>query len=235
MRRTLALLPALALFLAACQVEERPAPTTDAATTAEVGPMAEEFRTDMTARLNDIQQDIAEIEERVQDPAYPGDNEDLMYRARELRDEHGDLQRRLGELDTTTHDAFRNDYESFLRDLQGLELRTERALIVAGRTPQEVRETVESRLQRIDDRSGRWATTAQADAMDWRQDYQDRRAELERQLAEMEQAAPGDFPSARQSVEGAYSDLRDRVYRAERDHYDATFAHTATTDGTTAY
>lgn len=230
MPRTLPFLTVLALLLlAACQVEERPATPADDAT-VDVGPMAEEFRTDMTARLNAIQEDIAQIEQRVQDPAYPGDREDLLNRARELRDEHADLQRRLNELDTTTQDAFRNDYEAFLRDLQGLELRTERALIVAGRTPEEVRQTVEQRVQRVDDRAGRWTTET-----DWRRDVQDLRAELERELTEMEQAAPNDFPSARQDVERAYSNLRDRVYRAEREHYDATFARAHTTNTTTTY
>jgi len=262
MRRTLALLPALALLLlAACQVEERPATTTDV-TTADHTMMAEEFRTDMTSRLNDIQSDIAEIEQRVQDPAYPGDRDDLVNRARELRDEHASIQRRLTEFGTTAtgtttapgttadpatgttatgtttgrdnvlaDDAFRSDHEGILRDVQGLELRTERALIVAGRTVDEVRSTVEDRMGRIDDHSGRWTTTA----TDWRRDAQDHRARVERELAELQTVPAGNFESARQDVEQAYADYRDRVYAAERDHYDTTYAHTGTTTGTTAY
>lgn len=125
-------------------------------------------------------------------------------------------------------------FEGLLSDVQGLELRTERMLIEASTSADEVRSTVQENLTSIDQLTNRF-TQAEAG---WRESYQERRQELEEQLTELETATADNFESARSDVESAYADLRDLVYSAERDHYSTAFASTdtgATTGTTTTY
>jgi len=226
-----ALLAGAMLTLGACRVDDTRTTTTTTTADPAVGAPtahAEEFRGEMQSRLSDVADDLAEAERRAAAPAVAAHRDDHTNRVAELREEHRDLERRLMELDVTTHDAFRNDYRSFLEDVQGLELRTERLLIVASGSADQVVSTVEQRMGDIDTRTGRWTTTDG----DWRQRYQDRRASVEARLAEIQAAPANQFEGLRSQVESDYANMRDVVYAAERDHYDTRYDARAT--GTTA-
>jgi hypothetical protein len=231
---SLTLLTGALLTLGACRVDDGRTTTTTTTDLDGTAPTAhaEEFRSEMQSRLGDIADDIAEAERRAGDPVNADHRDDHTNRVAELRQEHVDLERRLMEIDATTHDAFRNDYRSFLGDVQGLELRTERLLIMASTSADQVRSTVEQRMGDIDTRADRWTV---ADG-DWRTNRQDRRADVEARLAEIQAAPANQFEGLRSDVESAYSNYRDVIHRAERDHFDGRYDARATTTapGTTA-
>lgn len=226
------LLIGIAIALTGCPEPTAPPDERVAVEEADV----QEFRSEMEDRLNQVETDINELEQRHAQRPEDDDN-DLMNGddVEDLRDDLQDVRQRLQEPTPEDHGEWTSHRDDILNDVYDLERRLDRKLVEAAQTGDEVESTARERMDRMDQRRQQIAerhreyrdTRQQDQQMDrdndrpqWEQSYEDARQDAEERLAEVPQLTDDDLEDARGDVAGNLTDMRSALEDGEQRMYE---------------
>jgi hypothetical protein len=162
------------------------------------------FQSEMRSRLDEIDGDIARVEERG-GALEEDDAQDARNRAEDLREEARDIEQRLEMPEASNANQWRDWRQSIHSDVTSLEARVDGALINTSTDIAGVQSIANERLSAIRSR------IEEVPDADDRRDLQEEAQEVEQEISEAVQAPEDDLESVRSDVASSVESLRNSL------------------------